>query len=115
MALNNATPGFQNAFEYSISGLPFVYNASSSVHIEFHNITKSITILPVSSSASIAFSANAPVQRTFVVPQGVVTELNVRVKEIWLTTSGQTSVFAALTTIPSGSFPNMTPTTWEGI
>lgn len=114
MSLKNPSTSFQNVNEYLASGIPHVTTfGPGTSHIEYQSITKSIVISSLVSSSYVSFSNAASNLRTFVVPQGQIATLPLRVKEIWASTSGSMSICAALTVIPSGTMPSLTD--WMGI
>lgn len=114
MSLKNPSTSFQNVNEYLASGIPYVSNiAATSTHISYPTISKSLVVSSLVSSSNVAFSSTADAAKTFVIPAGQVVTLPVRVKEIWVSTSGSMSICAALTVIPSGSMPDLS--NWMGV
>ena len=126
MALsNNFDSGFNNVPSYIISGIPFVKTVSlssgDSAYISFPFVTNSIHFSTNSSSTDrkvkIGFTPNSIANnRYFTTNRFIRNSSNVvdpafryRCNELYLKYDGagtiKISVFAGLTSIPSGSFP----------
>jgi len=135
MALNNVKPGFNNAAEFTASGLPWVLSgtvSNSVVKYSFPKVTKDIVIINNNTTAAqrlrVGFTENGVngVGNAYyiLVNGGSNITLNVRVKELYLLRDGgsdiSTSVCANLTTIDSMMMPVLTGslggiTYWEGV
>jgi hypothetical protein len=135
MALNNVKPGFNNAAEFTASGLPWVLSgtvSNSVVKYSFPKVTKDIVIINNNTTAAqrlrVGFTENGVngVGNAYyiLVNGGSNITLNVRVKELYLLRDGgsdiSTSVCANLTTIDSMMMPVLTgslggTTYWEGV
>jgi hypothetical protein len=135
MALNNVKPGFNNAAEFTASGLPWVLSgtvSNSVVKYSFPKVTKDIVIINNNTTAAqrlrVGFTENGVngVGNAYyiLVNGGSNITLNVRVKELYLLRDGgsdiSTSVCANLTTIDAMMMPILTgslggATYWEGV
>ena len=135
MALNNVKPGFNNAAEFTASGLPWVLSgtvSNSVVKYSFPKVTKDIVIINNNTTAAqrlrVGFTENGVngVGNAYyiLVNGGSNITLNVRVKELYLLRDGgsdiSTSVCANLTTIDAMMMPVLTgslggATYWEGV
>jgi len=135
MALNNVKPGFNNAAEFTASGLPWVLSgtvSNSVVKYSFPKVTKDIVIINNNTTAAqrlrVGFTENGVngVGNAYyiLVNGGSNITLNVRVKELYLLRDGgsdiSTSVCANLTTIDAMMMPVLTgslggTTYWEGV
>lgn len=115
MGLNNPSAGFQNSQEYVSSGLPYVVNTTSSIHVEFPNITRSFTVTASGSNAHVYFSGSAPANRKFTILAGTTVDFPLRIKELWIDASGSASLCASLTLISSNKMPTLDSSTWSGI
>ena len=135
MALNNVKPGFNNAAEFTASGLPWVLSgtvSNSVVKYSFPKVTKDIVIINNNTTAAqrlrVGLTENGVngVGNAYyiLVNGGSNITLNVRVKELYLLRDGgsdiSTSVCANLTTIDSMMMPVLTgslggTTYWEGV
>lgn len=114
MGLNIPSEGFQNSQAYQTPGLPFVIRATAPAIVNFPQVTRSIHITANGSDVGIAFAPAAAPERVFTITSNTTVELPVRIRDLYLV-SGTMSCFAALTTIPRKSMPNLLAVNWEGI
>ena len=116
MTLNNPAEGFQNAQAYQVPGLPFVYTTSATEKIEFPHVTRSITVTADGGDVHVYFASAAPASRKFTIKADTTVELPVRIRDLYVDPQSSTgSIFAALTTIPRNSMPELTGSIWQGI
>jgi hypothetical protein len=116
--MNNPSSGFQNSQEYLISGLPYVANTTGSLHIEFPTITRSLALTAIGTNAYVSFSGSAGPTTTFVVLANSSKDLPLRIRDIWLESSGSggsISMCAAMTTIHRNQMCDLDSTKWSGV
>jgi hypothetical protein len=116
--MNNAPSGFQNSQEYLISGLPYVANTTGSLHIEFPTITRSLTLTSSGTNAYAYFSGSAGSATKFLVLANSSVDLPLRIRDIWLESSGSggsVSMCAAMTTISRNYMCDLDSTKWSGV
>lgn len=127
MSFNYPKSGPNNAPQYQMSGIPFVYHASAPVlstdptttlEVSLDYVSKDITVINThgSNNLRVAFTARGPInsgpQNYLVVPAGETIKYDFRCKSIFfMSSAGTTTPFtliAGLTTIPASNFPILT-------
>jgi hypothetical protein len=121
--LNNPKSGPQAAFEFQISGLPWVTSSiaptSPGMHIDFPTVTKCFTIKALTGSLSFGFTQNGVLSgNRFILAQGDIATFDIRTTSLYLlgeTGSATFSLIAGLTMIQREMMPVLTGSLWDGV
>ncbi len=120
MPLNNPRPGYSNAAEYTVSGVPWVLSGSApatsaTVH-EFDYVSRAVTVANNSAAGSyllVGFTRNgvSGSSNCFPLDGGKSQRFEVRVRDLWLKGQNSTVNYAVLAELTTIERKNMLPLT----
>lgn len=119
-------PGMNRSEEFTTSGMPWVLTTTASINtptqIVLPFVSKRIVVKNnTTGSLFFGFSRNGTTNgpERFLLADGEMIDIDVRVKEIFIMSSGSSknefSLYAALTMIPATNIPTLTGSIWEGV
>lgn len=116
--LNNPRPGFNSAPEYMVSGIPHAVSGSATTTptlIEFHNITRAITVANNSAAGTvlrIGFTQNGVnLSNNFPLDGKQTIRFEVRVRDLWVRTDTGTADYGVLAELTAIGRRDMLPLT----
>lgn len=119
-------PGMNRSEEFTTSGMPWVLTTTASINTPTQVVLPFVTkrlVVKNNSTGSLFFgfsvngTTNGP--ERFVLLANEIIDLDVRVKEIFVMSSGSSvnefSIYGGLTMIPATNMPALTGSIWEGV